>query len=348
MLRVVQAGQSWLVRPFVCSVLAALSCAAQAQSSDSVVYSSSISVSNLRVQVVDLTPNDGMAAGVTWQTRGILGTTNAEWTESGPTYLGPQYTNSLLPSSALSSTYDINGGTLTASGSPDGLALHTQVTSSQLLGTPSASDYAMYRSAMPNGAIALLAPWTDGEGQFTLTPNTALILTGTIAGQVSVDSTAVHAALQTAGFDSWTFSRTGWGPSALLSLYETSGAAISDDSGNPIGGTQTGSTLQASLGGTQYMSSSDPAGTSFSQSFTHAFRLDFTNLLDTSRTGTVSIRLATDEYIGLDAYRTYTPPGDGDIPGPVDPIPSIPEPATYALMGLGLVGMGLARRRHGA
>jgi PEP-CTERM motif len=44
-------------------------------------------------------------------------------------------------------------------------------------------------------------------------------------------------------------------------------------------------------------------------------------------------------YVYLDGFGAVTPP-------PVDPGPSVPVPATLALMGSGLLGLGLARRKQ--
>jgi hypothetical protein len=73
------------------------------------------------------------------------------------------------------------------------------------------------------------------------------------------------------------------------------------------------------------------------QSESQDFEFTVVNFGDSTLTGVVALQLTVSSDVGVSAERFST-------------IPTIPEPSTYALMGLGLVGIAAVarRRRHTA
>jgi len=221
-------------------------------------------------------------------------------------------------------------------------------------------------------AEQLMVPVTDSDGNFayytqapnlTLSANTLLVIEGTLSLSVKANSesfaTAIDSALSpaasayksTSGFVT---ASAGVGISPELNTSILPGGSTHD---------QDQSTYQAltqSLSFTTDVVTRDWAPydpdalpqTQLVGSDAKAFAITFANTSQSDLQAYLSVRVAAESYASADVSQEVTTLVYGDrvpetpVVPPTPPVPGIPEPSTYALMGLGLVGIALASRRQ--
>ena len=111
------------LRPASLALAAALCFGSSAQAADDpLVAQASVTLSGLSFQLIDLTPGDGIAPSLSFQTEGVIDSWNSVYDEASDSWLhsGPTYSNSLLPTTPVNYT------------TPDGLSTVTS-TSADLI-----------------------------------------------------------------------------------------------------------------------------------------------------------------------------------------------------------------------
>ena len=338
-------------RPAALALAAALCLGTTAHAADNVFVSqTTLSLSGLSFQLIDLTPGDGIAPSLNFQTQGLIDTSYTAYDEASDTYthLGPQFQNSLLPTTPLN--YVGADGLSTVTSTANSVTLQSQLPLSQVLppltppNTQGIDDY-ISRWSTAGTNLALGNPYPGEFQSFTLRAGTGLVVRGTLSGSVALDGTALQAELGANGYTDWSLYHTGYADGAFIlaaQLYDLAGEAgsFSGLAGNQVNG------IYASLlnDGAHYLSSQEGELTLHAAA-SRDFEFTLTNLGDADLTGVLALNLNVSSDLSLYASRPslWTPPID--LP-PID-VPAIPEPSTYALMGLGLVGiLGVTRRRR--
>jgi hypothetical protein len=196
-------------------------------------------------------------------------------------------------------------------------------------------------------------PAADGSRYPTYAPNltlsahTLLMIEGTASIATYMDRSALDTVARTAWVDSGNFSS---GVYANIDVSILSNKLSYEWSTLPDGTTlkqlQVGSfALDKRVGalgdyyhGTEYLETADDIAT---QNFT----VSYLNNTDTSTQTVLDISLSASAHFGSgDSYSRTSTTWDDAAGGGLGP--TIPEPSTYALMGLGLAGIALASRRQ--
>jgi hypothetical protein len=309
--------------PVWLAVMAALPLAAHADSSP-VIASTYAGVNNLRYELIDLNPNDGITPGITFNSSVTVASSNDNGVED------TLYTNSLLPLTSI--TRVSHDGMASVQITPNSLSARTDIRLNQLLpdgvanGNYSANADMSLSMTNPDG-MPEDYPWPWTFGKVTITPNTALVLKGDAQLGSSLDGTAIQAQLQPGQYLS--LSNFSSGPSIVLGFLKND--SVYSEKGAVGGGAMHVDALDLEYIG--YPTVGQGTGqTSDSVSVNTPFEVSLVNLHDTPLDGQLVMSLGNVSSPNLTI--------DGV---PIDPIP---EPATYALMGLGLVGITLVRRRQ--
>ncbi|WP_290644619.1 PEP-CTERM sorting domain-containing protein [Aquabacterium sp.] len=307
-----------------------LACASTAQAASDTLFSASAQLSNLSYRLVDLDPNDGIAPSVTFNSIIHVNSGGDAWTDA------PGFSNSLLPSSPLQSS--LQDGTAEASST--GLRVYSSLSSQSLLAQvdPNASGYQYVYLNAPMPMVYSMGGGTDpmsiDPAHITLSANTAIVITGV----ASINGT-VNAGTQTDLLN------------ALAPQGGSTDAALYSKVNAHIG-------LQLSSLDQDWSSNNNNALTVSSASSSFMLEAGWDNASGQDQTFSaqrdVLVQYAnfgtTDKVIDLDvtlSSNAYTSGYVTLVPAlPIDPVPGIPEPGTYALMGLGLAGIGLAHRRR--
>ena len=331
------------LRPVMLACAIALCSHAAAQAAgDPIVAQSTLKLSGLSFELIDLTPGDGIAPSLSVQTQSIINSSNTVFDEASGNWLynGPSYSNSLLlPTTPVNYTTPDGLGTVTSTSAS--MTLQSQFTLSQVLPPltpPDGTGAGHVTDSRTLSGVDLLTfgrPYQMPLSGFTLGAGTSLVLRGTLSAEMTFDSTAVQSALAATGYDSWYL----YGTLKGAGRFEL-GNQLYDADGN------YGAIVQPSdpfyFEGREnlfhsYGMDNSPLNLSTSQDF--EFTVD--NFGDSDGTGWVELYMRVNSDVRLHAVRfsVITPPID---------IPAIPEPSTYALMGLGLVGIAAVarRRRH--
>lgn len=318
---------------------------------DTTVASANASLSNLTFRLIDLDPNDGIAPGMTIQGQGFMGAFTSFDVNDPSNTQQVQITSPIFPSQNLNQ--GLSSATLSASGLTGTSITTVDSTLQQVLtedgsdasGAWSQSSFDMYLEA---GGTFGYHPPLDGFPEnpltITLTAHTRLVLEGTGSTALALSNQAMHEALaalnaQTGGFspDAQRFSgfdgRAAAGLTALLATADLS----QPDAPFQVSRFSFEDELQESTGfcdsveGCHRVFAPDQSRTS-SQNFT----LEYTNTASQS----------TDVSLMFHAAGVVQQSGYLNVREIAPPIPTIPEPGTYALMGLGLAGLAWSRRRH--
>lgn len=303
---------------------AAMACASTAQAADDVLFSATAQITGLSYKLIDLTPNDGVAPSVTFNNSITLNTGNWDGNIS--------YSNSLLPDSTLQTVYMGN----VVEASPTGLSVSSTVTSQGLSSELSQLDPTLRGSQSFYSTSTFVSPSIVGGGDLgyvTLGANTAIVITGVASMNAEFNTTKTSDLINT-------LSPSGSTP--LLSLYPSLNASIhlSLGTGEYLYGDSTYSMSDTSshfsMDSSWWydMSAAGDKATAGQQPFS----IHYMNLADTEKSVSLSLDVSANSQ--LSGYVEFAPAL------PVDPVPGIPEPGTYALMGLGLAGIGLAHRRR--
>lgn len=301
------------------------------QAAESPVISTVTSrLSNLQIELIDLAPNDGIAPSLTFD-GGVAWDTGT----ASPGQL--LYSNALLPSSTL--THTSADGNTVVTASPTGIEIKSQLTYDALKNGASETSYNGYfgiNGAVDTGRGVSLLNFTNPEfgPSFTLSPHTLAIVHATLSAAWSLDGQAIASQIDPK-YTTWSVTLSS-NPGADLSLVKYTD--LLDASGSVRGSTFEGGGANFTLSAyssTDSFSVTDTPLHSDQSSQNVAF--NFVNASDENVTGVA--QMAVGNPI------TYTLSGWGIDPGSV--VIGVPEPGTYALMGLGLVGIALVRRRRG-
>lgn len=303
-----------------------------AQAAEPGVYANA-SLSGLSFRLIDLTPDDGIAPtvsfGPSWGVAAVSGVPDLnDWypTASSVIDLGDTGFKPLTPTSA-----SLPGAIASADG--ERLSASSFVQSADFIKNLDPNTRTV-QSIYPSDirADVALQPLNNGSSpqNIILGANTGIIVTGMghIDGQL--DPGALKAALDALPNNQETW--LGWG-------HVTAHVNIS----------LAQRTVQVDEAGNIYAQSEVRSGFSLDHdlwengAFDHssAFSLQFLNL--GNEAGEVSLDIAVSAGSVISSSVDFRDPADIITPPPITP--GVPEPGTYLLMGLGLVGLGIARRR---
>lgn len=316
------------------AILSALPLMARADDTSPVVSSSTVTLSNLHFELIDLNPNDGVTPSVTFDLTGQLSISGIAGADS----VTSTYSNTLLPSTPTT-VVSANGRSSIVT-TADSVTLKSVTTLQDLtaagvnFATTSGftTNYWNGNSSAnvsvnnPQSVAGSLAPLSFG--QFTLSANTILRITGTVTSSSSLDAAPLLQALPTTASNPtlW-INKDPYPSSTQLAIgkldIQHSGSTINV---LDVQGSMAGLPVHPGL-------SVDQTNTKASDTQSQGFELIYTNLHGASETGDVLWTLGASNNLNM--RWTYLIPD----------VPSIPEPSSYALMGLGLVGIALARPR---
>jgi len=318
---------------FVLALLSAIPAMGQAANSP-VVSTLTSSLSNFRIELIDLAPNDGIAPSITFSGGAFLsGPSVPLYDNDGQEIpIVPIHSNSLLPSSTITKTFD-NGNTVVTA-SPTGFEIKSQVTyddltrNSYVWQSPWENRLTNYNSQGATLGFQILADPGVG-GTYTLSPNTVAVVRGTISNAWSLDGQAISSQLDPQ-YTSWSIDQTG---AAVVMLQMAHQPSFFDEHGVPQGMAFGGGGAVEEIP-IRTRSSQDEYAPQSNQS-TNDFEFGLVNASGQDQIGDMNLIIDAHADLNLTAY------------GAIVPItPDVPEPGSYALMGLGLVGITLVRRQR--
>ncbi|MBI5926787.1 MAG: PEP-CTERM sorting domain-containing protein [Aquabacterium sp.] len=317
------------LKPFLIALSVALPVCAQAN----VAATANAQITGLTYRLVDLDTNDGIAPTITFnnQINTFLNHTNyylpdgyASAYDASAPYTG------LLPDTALNTSLISESATATSQGFLASASASTNEAFANI--DPANRRYENF-SVRSESSLSVNPGLYDDLGNpisITLSANTALFISGvaTVKGQFDKDAFVAQAAAMPGLNDAYVWDYDMMGASAGLDLgtqsFET------DEYGNVFATTINSSSSQLTHAYGE---------TNFER--TKSLNVQFANL--TGSDVSVVLGVHTSAYARLEGSLDFRDVNIDPNP-PVTP-PSIPEPGTYLLMGLGLAGIGLARRR---
>ena len=338
------------IRTLAAASLSALSCLLTSNHAQAAMVDITTTLSGLSYRLIDLAPEDGIAPSLMFSTSSKVGlaTYSGEHTNSSTTVLAGGVFN------GVAGQVTSGGGTAQASYSPGLISASLSVGGDDLpsQGSGYQATFMEIHGTLPTDDYPFPV---EGEGDmsFILSPHTALVIEADVSVQHAVNQAAYlgSAHAQTLANNQQT-----------LTALSFSGVYMSLGQFNDLAAPEA---FQA-----QYASEADfliEKQHSFDQGDEFSLErrtlvVGIANGLDTEQA--LTFRLEGGAMIDFFTYLTDYPgdPGGGIDPvDPVDPIdpigpigggggvaPAIPEPSTWALMGLGLLGVAGATRRHAA
>jgi PEP-CTERM motif len=310
--------------------LTTLPLAAQAQSTRD-MFIGNAALSKMSISLVDLDPNDGITPA--WTVNSSKGFVNVDPMNPAWADLPPDHQGSLFPE-RFNFKQDSQGFGLS---NMDGIAQSASMTFDQGLATaffqPSTSSVDVLSDMVVNRVTFSADLNPDNRdpvpATFTITPHTSLV----ISGESTLDSS-----LSTVDLGEWAAAK-GY---TNFTLYDNSsvdsfvfflpaGVSLAEVDFPVAAANSPESFFLHTLSGSSLgLTAADMEPTS--QVDTRTFSVRFDNFGDTNLSGQVGMNTAV--------YGSFF----AVLDKPTEPIP---EPSTYVLMTLGLVGMALARRRMG-
>lgn len=318
-----KSGSTHFSRPLLgMAALMAVLASTPVRAADQVLARASASLTNLQIQVIDLTPDDGIAASVTFSP-GVLVSDHFEAGAEASDISRTTFDLNALSSTAWAGT--VSTGTYSFSSSA--LSLTSEVKASEL-------HAAMSNIYSPGNHVSGLSKslYFDVVGPevslyytpFFMGANTAVIISGnavTTSSSASVPSGELASLFDPAVSDI----------SQLAVETSASGyvqLSLDAQDGRPRADTGYPNSVQVLSYSEQGVEGTDGPWVQSSPFF-----LSLENASSETTTDAFVLALRVDVLAGVIAPDLSTP--------------AIPEPSTYALMGLGLAGIGLARRRAG-
>jgi hypothetical protein len=319
-------------------IAAALSLAAlvtgPAHAADSVLVSSTATLSNLTYQLIDLDPTDGITPWAKFSIGGFIGAGNID-TDTG--YLSA---SGLGPNQTLITA--LPDGSASASAGPNQLQVYTSIRTSDVLPFNSANiDYYTYQPYVAKAGSSSAGGGYDPDTgaalpSVTLSANTLLVIKGSASLQQTTDFTSLQAALAASGSGA-----------DYLTVDANSNTSITAHllsiTNTPEGSNANGSDLNlyapySYAYGTIHATpqDGDVSLTSSFESGLSPFKLTLANTDTTSLDADLTATIATSSSLRVTAVYPYTQP----------PQPAVPEPSTYVLTGLGLLAAGAVARKR--
>lgn len=316
--------------------LSAFSCVLPLNAAQAAMVDARASLSGLTFSLIDLAPDDGIAPSLTFTSNSKVSLVAV----AGGEYNVESQLLSSNPFQAPSAQVSLGGGVSTASHSPELMTASVTVSASDFQNLGPGHLYAAQVAENHGTAVIDGLPFPDfaeGDSSFTLSPQTALVIQGNAKLQYAADASDFTA------------------NQILNSLTSINVIMAFHTPADPFGGAPpflgyvTGDQLTFDRFHPHY-------------SETDADVMEKRLLIGVSNVDPSELALSLDLYTNV-TVEFHTGPIDVVDPVPVDPVdpidppdpiggggvitPPIPEPGTWALMGLGLAGVGLVtRRRH--
>ncbi len=348
-------------RPWALSVLAAsVALMAAWPAAATPLASAGASFGDLRFRLIDLDPNDGIAPGVTFQGGGFadlevldpatgqLTIVNGLQTDFNGLNFGTQTYGNDTSSLVWNGPALTAQATLTTSGIAQRLENNTYRYDGYYGATTTTNDSVNLTSVGQVGSHPLLGASEDAPTYtLTLAANTGIVIEGTASSflQASAQGQADLQAgwLASTGYEAPEyFLNSNLSGDVMVNAFLFTASTDSPDSFNGLEVHGSALTWYDNLNVGWASCSTcegDLPGSDVTQSRSRAFALDFFNYSGQSK----DVSLVLQARAGLNGYMSF----NASVPLPTGPdpeIPPIPEPGTYALMGLGLVGLWGATR----
>lgn len=289
-------------------------------------------LSNLGIQLIDLAPDDGIAPGFTLDMEYV----GLDVATGAMTLLDGGPIGGLLPSQPVS--HASPDGSLRFSTTPNSLRTTATVTLEQALAAVGDLGGGQAGARLsPVGQILSARAGSSALGEIqlpriTLTANTRMVISGNASYAGELDATALGAWLPGSGYTGFTLSET-QGTFSLAAIQfipegATPGEWTEGDTdtfvlARPSGFDPTGHDLLA-------VTQADPGGVGSGASGT--FAIHFSNTGSSALTLDIALTTIADPQLQLLLHQAAPH--------------AVPEPGTWALMGLGLAGIALATRRR--